>query len=769
MKTSLDTQITTLFPTVKTAVLIVKGVNNKGRHDKIVELLRQTEKQVQEKLSLDTLSKVPKIHDWREAYRKFGFKPAQFKSSVEALLRRVLQGKELPNINPLVNLYNLISIKYAVPGGGDDLDKIEGSIRLTVAEGTESFTMLGASEKELVKKGEVIYRDDKEVLCRAWNYRECEKSKITEDTKNVALILEGLENTDQGELVRALKELRNLIEEHLGGECEEYLLDKHDLEVSEKSSLKNKKVTPATSAPDYHKFEEFQNRKAKLEEIKKLGIDPYPHKFEPTNTPGKIQEKLKDQEIGNSEEAQEGKTAEIKVAGRIVLFRAMGKNAFGQIQDESGRIQLMFNRDNTTVKNYTPKEGDPTHIKFIEKKIDLGDIIGVTGHLFRTGKGELTVYVKEVELLCKTLLPLPDKHAGLTDKGVRYRKRWLDLIANPENLREFHMRSKILKGVRKYCEEQDFTEVETPVLQNSYGGAEARPFISHLNALHQDMYLRISLEIPLKKLIVGGLNRVYEMGKVFRNEGIDKTHNPEFTEFEAYAAYWDYNDVMTFTENLFAYLAMELFGSTKIGMRTDKSGNEHEIDLQTPWKRLSMVDSIKTFAKINPEEMSDDEIRKKLLDESNIDRDHAKKAPRGKLIAYLFEEFVEEHLIQPHHIIDHPIETTPLCKLHRDPKLRKEQFVERFETFILGYEFCNAYSELNDPIFQRKLLEEQAAMKLEGDENAVPMDEEFIEAICQGLPPTGGLGIGIDRMTMLFTGATSIRDVLFFPLMRPED
>ncbi|MGE0198363.1 MAG: lysine--tRNA ligase [Simkaniaceae bacterium] len=516
--------------------------------------------------------------------------------------------------------------------------------------------------------------------------------------------------------------------------------------------------------PDYHHHESFKTRKQKLKEIREMGMDPYPHKYEPTHQIRALQDKFEGSAIGTSEEAEVGKTDFARIAGRMVLFRAMGKNAFAHIQDETGRLQVMFNRDHTQVTGL-PKDESP--LKFIEKKLDLGDIIGIEGHLFRTQKGELTLYVKEVSLLCKTLLPLPDKHSGLTDKGTRYRKRWLDLITNPESVERLKTRSLLVSKIRRYYEEAGYMEVETPVLQNIYGGAEARPFISELNALSQKMYLRIAIEISLKKLIVGGLSRVFEIGKVYRNEGIDRTHNPEFTMLESYAAYWDYNDVMVFTENLFAYLAKELYGTTEIGMRQDKQGNTHLIDLKTPWKRMTMKEATQAYGGFDPDTLSDGDMRRKL--EGKIEPDVLGAASRGKLIAFLFEEFAEHHLIQPHHIIDHPIETTPLCKLHRDPKLRKERLVERFETFILGYEFCNAYSELNDPELQRELLEEQNKKREGGDLEASPMDEEFIEAICQGMPPTGGLGIGIDRLTMLFTNAFSIRDVVYFPIMRPEE
>lgn len=521
--------------------------------------------------------------------------------------------------------------------------------------------------------------------------------------------------------------------------------------------------------PEYHNHEEFINRSQKLAEIQALKIDPYPPKFSPGTTFHELITKWEGKELGHSEEAAAGKTEHVSAAGRLVLFRAMGKNAFAHLQDESGRIQIMFNRDLTQVEGYQPSP-EMSAIKFIEKKIDLGDILGVEGNLFRTQKGELTIFAKRVILLCKTLLPLPDKHSGLADKGLRYRKRWLDLISHPEVIYIFQIRSRILKLIRQYFEGLGFMEVETPVLQNVYGGAQAKPFITQLNALEQEMFLRISLEIPLKKLLVGGFLKVFEIGKVFRNEGIDRTHNPEFTELEVYAAYWDYNDMMVFTENLFEEIAIKLFGTTKLTFKPEAEGEvEKTIDLKAPWKRLSMKESIKTYANMDVDHLTEDQMRKILLDKGTVDPKEINHASRGSLIALLFEEFVEEHLIEPHHIIDHPIETTPLCKLHRDPLLRQEHFVERFETFILGREFCNSYTELNDPVLQRKLLVEQAQKRAAGDEEASPLDEEFIEAICQGMPPASGLGIGIDRLVMLFTGAHSIRDVLFFPIMRPGE
>lgn len=528
-----------------------------------------------------------------------------------------------------------------------------------------------------------------------------------------------------------------------------------------------------TTKPEFEQHEEYQNRSQKLHELRELGIEPYPHKYTPKDYAKALHEKYDSVELGHSDDAAAGETPEASVSGRLVLFRAMGKNAFGHIQDHTGRIQVMFNRDSTEVLGYHQSNPTatqaPTPLKIIEKKFDLGDIIGIEGHLFYTQKGELTVYAKKVTLLCKTLLPLAEKHSGLQDKEIRYRKRWLDLISNEDVRETFRIRSKILSMTRKYFEEMNFIEVETPVLQTIYGGAEARPFITELNALNQQMYMRISLEIPLKKLIVGGMHKVFEVGRVFRNEGIDRTHNPEFTMLEAYASYWDYNDMMECMENLVESLAIKLYGTTKLTITNPETEEETILDVKAPWTRLSMKESLIKFADIHVDEMSDEELYKMVIDCGHLETKKVKTFPRGLMIAALFEHKVEPQLIQPHHITDHPIETTPLCKPHRNPEERENGIVERFESFIMGGEFCNAYSELNDPLIQKALLEDQASRKEAGDEEANPFDHEFVEAICQGMPPTGGIGIGIDRLVMLLTNSHSIRDVLFFPWMKPTN
>ena len=517
--------------------------------------------------------------------------------------------------------------------------------------------------------------------------------------------------------------------------------------------------------PDYYNHDEFQQRLTKIQELKTADVDPYPHSYKPTHSTANLSQLFGDDPVGNSQEAQDGQTPSVKVAGRLVLFRAMGKNAFAHLQDSTGRIQLMFNRDATIVEGYhQTSDNDPKPIKFIEKKFDLGDIIGIEGNLFRTQKGELTIFVKKATMLCKTLLPLPDKHAGLSDVEMRYRKRWLDLISNDSVKNTFLLRSKIIKLIRDFFEKESFIEVETPILQNNYGGAEARPFETFHNALSQPMYMRIALEIALKKLIIGGFDRVFEIGKVFRNEGIDRTHNPEFTMLEAYGAFMDYNDMMRITEECFAHIIQSIYGSLQLP--TSHLGEDVTLDFTTPWKRISMKDALKEYGHLDVDTISTEQLRLRLAEFEGFSKDDAAKLPRGLIISNLFEEIVEPHLIQPHHITDHPIETTPLCKPHRNPEERDRGIIERFESYILGKEICNAYSELNDPILQRSLLEDQVASRENGNLESHPLDEEFMEAICQGMPPTGGLGIGIDRVIMILTSSQSIRDVLFFPTMK---
>ncbi len=447
-------------------------------------------------------------------------------------------------------------------------------------------------------------------------------------------------------------------------------------------------------------------------------------------------------DIVNNFEEMEGK--EVSLAGRIMTKRLMGKAAFFNIIDKQGQIQAYIRKDGV---------GEDTFAKF--KTFDIGDIVGFKGTVFKTKKGEISVKVSSIILLSKCLRVLPEKYHGLKDTDTRYRQRYLDLIVNPEVKDTFVKRSEIIKEIRNFLDGRSYIEVETPVLHTVPGGAAARPFNTHHNALDMDIHIRISLELYLKRLIVGGMDRVYEMGRVFRNEGLSVRHNPEFTLLELYEAYTDYYGMMELTESLIKHLAKEVIGSDKVEY------DGHVIDLGKDFDKLTMVDAIKKYADIDFEQYLDDESCKKLADEKEV---HIEKHfKRGEIINAFFEEFVEDKLIQPTFIMDHPVEISPLAK--RKPE--DERYTERFELFITSREIANAFSELNDPIDQRRRFEYQEELRKLGDEEANKIDEDFLTALEYGMPPTGGLGIGIDRLVMLLTNSYSIRDVLLFPTMKP--
>lgn len=480
----------------------------------------------------------------------------------------------------------------------------------------------------------------------------------------------------------------------------------------------------------------IQERIKKLEKIKDLGINPYPYKFEQKNFSSEILEKY-------SKLGKEGKSNDkISLAGRIITLRPMGKIAFGHIQDQNGKIQFFINE-----KELSKKEFDLFNL------LDLGDIVGIQGNIFRTKAGEITILVKKLELLTKSLRPLPDKWHGLKDIEERYRKRYVDLIVNPEIKNIFIKKFKIINSIRETLNNKDYIEVDTPIIQPIYGGANAKPFKTYVNDLKRDAFLRISDELYLKRLIVGGFNKVYEMSKDFRNESIDSSHNPEFTMIEFYEAYSDYNDMMKLTQEI-------IINSNKsINNKNEITYNGNKINLKTPWKVMTMKEAIKHYGKIDVDKLNDKDLFK-LKDKYKLE--HKGSLTRGWMIQLLFEHFAEPNLIQPIFIIEHPRETTPLCKVSR----KDHDLIERFELFIGGFELSNGYSELNDPMLQRKLLEEQAKELRTGIEEANPMDEDFIRAIEYGMPPTGGVGIGIDRLTMILTESNSIKDILLFPMMK---
>ena len=477
-------------------------------------------------------------------------------------------------------------------------------------------------------------------------------------------------------------------------------------------------------------------RREKLKELQEQGKDPFEiTKFNRTNTAGEIKA-----DYDNFEEK------DVTVAGRIMAKRIMGKASFCTIQDCDEKIQSYVSINDLGEENYKAF-----------KTFDIGDIIGITGFVFKTRTGEISVHAKEVTLLSKSLRPLPEKFHGLKDPDLRYRQRYTDLIVNPEVKESFILRSKIISKVRQIVEEEGYLEVETPVLNTISGGATARPFTTHHNSLNIDMYLRIALELNLKRLIVGGFDKVYEIGRVFRNEGMDIRHNPEFTMMELYAAYEDFHDMMDIVEKIFSRCAQDILGTTKITYQGQ------EIDLAPGWKRITMVDSIKEACGVDFNEIKTDEEAVTLAKERGIEIPDKTKETKGDIISLFFDEYVEKTLIQPTFIYEYPVEISPLAKKCPNNK----SMTERFEVFICGREYGNAFSELNDPIDQYERFKKQVEAKEAGDEEAADMDEDYIQALEIGLPPTGGLGIGIDRLVMLLTDADSIRDALLFPTMKP--
>jgi lysyl-tRNA synthetase class 2 len=503
------------------------------------------------------------------------------------------------------------------------------------------------------------------------------------------------------------------------------------------------------SAPEKTHLEELNElmirRRQELDELVKHGINPYPYLFSQTNYSGEILSSFKD----------DGQQVNVSIAGRIMSIRRMGKASFCHVQDSQGKIQVYLKKD------------DVGEMYDIFKLLDIGDIVGVEGFVFRTKMGEISIHARKFEVLSKSLRPLPivkekvDEKGNkivydpFSDKELRYRQRYVDLVVNPGVKEVFIKRAKILRIIRKYFDERGYIEVETPILQPIYGGAFARPFITHHNALDVDLYLRIADELYLKRLIVGGFDGVYEFAKDFRNEGMDRSHNPEFTMLELYVAYKDYVWMMNLVEEMVSTIAKEVVGATKFKV------GDNEIDFTSPWKRISMFDAIMEYTGKQLKGKSEQELRM-IAKELKIEIEPG--ADSAAVIDEIFGEFVEPKLIQPTFITDYPVEMSPLAKKHRS----EQGFVERFEVIVNGHELCNAFSELNDPLDQRQRFEEQMKLRVRGNEEAQVQDEDYLRALEYGMPPTAGLGIGIDRLTMLLTNQDSIRDVIFFPQMKPE-
>ncbi len=759
----IDPRIFRDYPGVVIGIVAAHDINNKDDNQEVRDLLIKSQKHITSVLQLSDLAEHQHIIPWRNAYKKFGAKPKKHLSSIENLVQRILKRQSLRSINTLVDLYNVISLRYLIPAGGEDLDTIDGNIELTIAGDHEKpVVLLGDQQARTPQSGEVIYKDNNGAICRRWNWKEADRTKLTKDTRDAFLVLEALPPVKKEILEIALHELAWLIEKYCGGSVTVALLDEDNQQEVLKESGSYVPLEPKKqlSVPDflsqeifYHKQKvdagvpevkhdesvsrEHQDRLDKVEKMQAAGIEPWPpHK--------EINATCKDVLDEYSDEAE---SREYNIAGRIIALREHGKTVFCHIQDRSGKIQVYIKKDNVGEE------------KFNELKhfIDIGDTVWFAGHSFKTKTGEITLKVDNFTLLSKCLHPLPEKFHGLADIEIIYRQRYLDLISNAESRDRFKKRSQIIKIMRDCFNEHGFMEVETPMLHPIPGGAVARPFVTHHNALDLELYLRIAPELYLKRLVIGSFERVYEIGRCFRNEGISTKHNPEFTLAEFYIAHKDYHFMMDFVEKILRKIVMEVYGSLNV-----QFGNQ-SINFEQPFKKISMKDAVMEYGGYSESALSEKNIDT-IMKEKGITLPQ-KDASWGQKLFALFEEIVESQLFQPTFITDYPIEVSPLAK--RDPA--NPAIVPRFELFIAGMELSNGFNELNDPFDQAGRFHQQAKARAAGDVEAHYYDADYVLALEYGLPPTVGAAIGIDRLTMLLTNTTSIKDVILFPTLKKKE
>lgn len=742
-------------------VIVAHGINNKLHQDEIKKLLKHAQDDLIAKMKAEELSEHPHIAAWRAAYKVFGATPKKHLSSVENLAQNALKGKEFAPISPLVDLYNAVSLKYLLPAGGEDLDTIVGDIRLTIAGPSESpVILLGQQEARAPEAGEVMYADAEGAICRRWNWKEVERTKLTEKTKNAILVLEALPPVKRSILEAATHELANLIAKQCGGTVTVDILDQKHKTVQLKdhnnylsllprmdallvdsavfeavhNAIASKKEEIASSV---HVGQEHEMRVEKVKKLREMGIEPWPAAKEVNATSQEVIAEFSD----------EKESREYVLAGRVVAKREHGKTSFATIQDRAGKIQLYIRQDEIGKDAYS----------LFQHYIDLGDIIWCKGTSFRTKMGEITLKVAEFTLLSKCLHPLPEKFHGLTDIETKYRQRYLDLISNEESRAKFIARSEIIRGIRTFLNDHNFLEVETPMLHPIAGGAAARPFITHHNALDSNFYLRIAPELYLKRLVVGGFDRVYEINRNFRNEGVSTRHNPEFTMLEFYMAHQDYHYIMGFVEELLRSVVRA--GSNKLQVPY----GQHTIDFEKPFERISVTDAVLKYTDLTEKDISPANIDA-VIKKHAVPVAHTKATHSEKVYA-IFEELVESKLIQPTFVIDYPIEVSPLSK--RDSK--NPAIAARFELFIGGMEISNGFNELNEPFDQADRFKQQLEAHAAGDEEAHQYDADFVLALEHALPPTVGVGIGIDRLTMLITNTTSIKDVILFPTLKKKE
>ncbi len=746
---TIDPHIIREYPDVTIGVVVAHGISNKGDNQEAYALLQKTIKKLQEELSLEQLMQHPYIKAWQNVYKQSGVNPKKYLSSIENLATRVLKNQTLRSVNPLVDLYNVISLKYLLPLDGEDLDTIVGDILLTKAGQEKPVQLLGQKGLYNPVQGEIIYKDEQGILCACWNWREADRTKLTADTQNAFLVIDGVAPVTSELIHDAVTELANLIKSHCGGSVTLAVVNKQNPSIIIKNAdgyvpLAHPGKFSGKVWPIYEMGKAEQTliplsgeskiRFEKVETMRKHGIEPWPPTKEVYDTAAQV--------INQFE--QHDQQQSYALAGRLLSIRLHGKAAFVNLQDSTGRLQLYIRQDSL---------GDDVFDQF-KDYIDIGDIVWVTGSPFRTKTGEITLDVSQISLLSKCLHPLPEKFHGLTDIEIRYRQRYLDIITNTESREKFIKRTQIIRSLRAYLDSHNFLEVETPMLHPIAGGAAARPFITHHNALSSDFYLRIAPELYLKRLVVGGFDRVYEINRNFRNEGVSTRHNPEFTMAEFYMAYHDYHFIMNFVETLLRTIAQEVCGTLQLPF------GAHMLDFSVPFKKISVFDAVVQYGRIDAKDLTQEHIDG-VLHKQNITMPKGQTSLHQKIYA-LFEKIVEPHLIQPTFITEYPLEISPLSK--RDPK--NPAVAARYELFIAGLEISNGFNELNDPFDQAERFKQQVEAHKAGDPEAHQFDADYIMALEYGLPPTVGVGIGIDRLVMLLTNTVSIKDVILFPTLK---
>jgi lysyl-tRNA synthetase, class II len=741
------------YPGINIGVIVARDISNSSESQDVKELLLHQQQQLAKTFTLASLVSHPFIVAWRNAYKKFGASGQEYRSSVESLAQRVLKSKPIKSVNTVVDLYNALSLRYLLPMGGYDLDSITGDIKLVYASADEVPVMvLGQTYQERPIKGEVIYKDNESALCRRWNWRDVQRVKLDQNTKNGLLIVEALAPVDQATLETALYDLSHLIEQYCGGLAycgflnEDHpqielkkvprAVKKGSYEVIPQDTYQSKHEPDHVEHQEHHEYE-YEVRLEKVKRLRAMGIDPWPEAKAVDNTCAQI--------IGDFQESNGER--QYTIAGRIMAIRLHGKTAFAHIQDSSARLQIYLRQDSIGVKDFT----------LFKDFIDIGDIVWCEGTSFKTKTGEVTLKVKILVLLSKCLHPLPEKFHGLTHVETKYRQRYLDLMTNPETRERFIKRIKVVSSVRKYLDDNGYLEVETPMLHPIAGGAAAKPFITHYNALNSDFYLRIAPELYLKRLLIGGFDRVYEINRNFRNEGISTRHNPEFTMLEFYTAYKDYHFSMTFVEDMLRTVAQQVAGTLQLTYM------DYMLNLEVPFERINPKDAVIKYGSLLQEDLSEDTIDVTLKRKGV----HLKnpKVSLGEKIFALFEELAESQLIQPTFVIDYPIELSPLAK--QDP--HNPEIAPRYELFIAGMEISNSYNELNDPFEQAKRFHEQMEAYAAGNVEAHQFDADYIRALEYGLPPAVGVGIGIDRLVMLITNTPSIKEVILFPALKKKE